>query len=348
MQKVIQRSQMAKRNADRRLKKLIEHHEKGEGWSRRNEATRIRKFNHQMIKDAREARKEDYARGALAPRRDVGEMADKYGSVSMFHMNFAVRQEKNKIKWNSVVEGDRVVVIRGREKGKIGRISVLDEDRGAVKIKDVNMGDVHLPEWAQEENGANAMQSTEFQILVEDVRLVYPLPNEETGVPEDVVIDRLERVNEQWDAVKREWDAGERAIPGTNTLIPWPEKVDGDEQDHEEDTLRISVEEETFRPYLMNPPMPMTVIDELRSKYSKFRTRHDWDYVQKKEAEDARAEKRKELIKTVRTPLQELADLRAKQKAAAEKTLTDEQLAKIGEVIFNERAKAVKGVNGGL
>jgi len=66
--------------------------------------------------------------------------------------------------------------------------------------------------------------------------------------------------------------------------------------------------------------------------------------VQKMEAIDAREEKRKGLIKGMRTPLQELADMRAKQKAAAEKQLTDEQLAKIGQVIAAERTKAMQGV----
>jgi len=345
MQKVIQRSQLAKRNADRRMQKLVEHHEKGQGWSRRNEAQRIRKFNHSLIKEAREARKEDWARGALAPRRDVGDMAEKYGSVGLFNMNIAERQEKNKPKWKSICEGDRVVVMKGRDKGKIGLVQNYDHDRGAVKLEGINMGDVNVPEWArQETNSEETIMSVAFPISVEDVRLVYPLPDEETGIHRDVVIDRLEQVDPQWDPVKREWDDGERAIAGTDTLIPWPEKYEPEPTDHPDDTLRISVEEETFRPYLMNPPMPLSVIDELRSKYSKFRTRHDWEFVQKMEARDAREEKRKELIKTVRTPLQELAGMRAKQKAAAEKELTDEQMAKIGEVIFKERTKAVQSL----
>jgi large subunit ribosomal protein L24 len=344
MQRIIQRSAAAKRNADRRMQKLVEHHEKGQGWSRRQESQRIRKYNHALIKDARLARQEDWARGALAPRRDVGDKAQTYGSVDIFHMNLAERQEANKPKWSHIVEGDRVVVIKGRDKGKIGLVETLDMDRGAVNIKDINMGDVNIPEWAQQEENVEARTSRAFPVLYEDIRLVYPLPNEETGVLQDVIIDRLERVNEQWDAVKRVWDKGERSIPGTNTLIPWPESIAPEETDHEDDTLRISVEEETFRPHLMFPPMPTSVIDELRSKYSKFRTRHDLEFVQKMEAIDAREEKRKGLIKTVRTPLQELADMRAKQKAAAERQLTDEQLAKIGEVISAERVKAMQGL----
>ena len=344
MQRVIQRSAAAKRNADRRIQKMVEHHEKGKGWSRRQEAQRIRKYNHSLIKDARLARQEDWARGALAPRRDVGDKAATYGSVDIFHMNFSERQEANKPKWNHIVAGDRVAVVKGRDKGKIGLVDNVDSDRGAVNIQGINMGDINIPDWAQQESNVEPRSTRAFPVPYENIRLVYPLPDEETGIPQDVIIDRLERVNEQWDDVKRVWDKGERAIPGTSTLIPWPEVMPPEEIDHEDDTLRISVEEETFRPHLMFPPMPTSVIDELRSKYSKFRTRHDLEFVQKMEAKDAREEKREELIKGVRTPLQELADMRAKQKAAAEKQLTDEQLAKIGEVISAERVKAVQGL----
>lgn len=344
MQKVLQRSAHAKRQADRRMAKMVEHHEKGQGWSRKQQAQRLRKDNNQLVKDARLARNENWNRGALAPRRDVGELADKYGSVSIFNINLAERQEKNKPKWYSIATGDRVVVVNGRDRGTIGRVADVNEESGSVKIRDVNMGDVSVPEWAQQEDNLQALMPSPFQIPIEDVKLVYPLPNEETGVLQDVVIDRLDRINEQWDDVKRVWDRGERAIPGTSTLIPWPETFEPEEPDHDEDTLRISVEEQTYRPFLLNPPMPMTVIDELRGKYSKFRRRHEWEFVQKMEALEAREEKRKDLIKTVRTPLQELADMRAKQKAAAEKQLTEEQLAKIGEVIYSERAKAMEGL----
>lgn len=341
MQKVLQRSQAAKRNADRRMKKMIEHHEKGQGWSRRQDAERFQKYNNNMIREARNARKEDWARGALAPRRDVGDLAKTYGSYDIFHISVPERQEKNKPKWASVAEGDRVVVVKGREKGKIGFVDELNMERAYVKVRDVNVVDISVPEWAQQEDHSEESRvSQSMPIPLENVKLVYPLPDKTTGIPQDVIIDRLERVNEQWDAVKRVWDKGERAIPGTSTIIPWPETAPPLEPDHEDDTLRINVEEATFRPHLMFPPMPTTVIDELRNKYSKFRTRHSFEFIQKMEALDAREEKRAGLIKTMRTPLQELADMRAKQQAAEEKKLTDDQLAKIGEVIFNERMKA--------
>merc|ERR1711939_384049 len=119
---------------------------------------------------------------------------------------------------------------------------------------------------------------------------------------------------------KKEWTQGDRLIPGTNTIIPWPEKADEYHEDFENDTLRLNVDEQTFRPFLLHPPMPLSVIDELRNKFSRFRTRHDWDFIERKELEDEREEKRKDL--------------------------SDEQLAKIGEVIAAERAKATQTLQG--
>lgn len=42
-------------------------------------------------------------------------------------------------------------------------------------------------------------------------------------------------------------------------------------------------------PSLLRQPMPENVIDELRNKYSKFRTRHDDAYIAKKMQEEAEA-----------------------------------------------------------
>ena len=344
MQKVIQRTKAAQRQAVRRLQKEKEHIERGQAYNRRQEAQRVRKYNSSLIADARKNRKEDWALGPLAPRRDVGDNADSYGSVPIFNFQLPDKNPNVRPKWFHISEGDRVVVVKGREKGKIGIVNDLNKEKVSVQVRDVNVADISVPAWAQSERNMDSMMPIAVQIPLADVRLVYPLPDPETGVPRDVVIERLSCVDRQWDRSENEWDDGQRLIPGTNTLIPWPEKVPPEYEDYEADTLRISVEEDTFRPYLLNPPMPLSVIDELRNKYSKFRTRHDWEYVQKKEAEDARAEKRKELVKGMRTPLQELKDVREKEKALKEKELSDEQLARIGEVIERERARAMGAV----
>lgn len=50
------------------------------------------------------------------------------------------------------------------------------------------------------------------------------------------------------------------------------------EKDQEVDTLRFEVEDKTWIPTLLRAPMPASVVDELRNKYSRYRTRHEPAY----------------------------------------------------------------------
>ena len=73
-------------------------------------------------------------------------------------------------------------------------------------------------------------------------------------------------------------------------MIPWPKPDRSQGFDEPPDTLRVDVDVQTFLPTLLRAPMPETIIDELRNKYSKFRDRHDDDFVEQKTAEDQAAE----------------------------------------------------------
>lgn len=347
MQKVVQRTQRAERAAAKKWKLKREHKERGESWERFQQLRQGQAYTNRNIRNARQARQEDWATGPLAPRRDVGDKKDTYGAMDMYNYQMPELDPKIRPKWLHIAEGDRVVVIRGREKGKIGTVDDVSKERASVRVKGVNVVDLTILAWMQQEENmeATTLHSMARPISIHDVRLVYPLPDPETGIPRDVIIDRLVNINYEFDKVKKEWTQGDRLIPGTNTLIPWPEKVDPVPDYYEEDTLRMTVDEQTFRPFLLHPPMPLSVIDELRNKFSKFRTRHDYDYVERKEAEDLRTEKRKDLAKGMRTPLQELAEVRRKKREEEmQKDLSDDQLAKIGEVIAAERAKATKAL----
>ncbi|KAK5127525.1 hypothetical protein LTR85_006864 [Meristemomyces frigidus] len=345
MQKIAQRTERATRNAAGKLAKARQHQKNAESWERYQGLVRTQRAAAQNVRDARKNRREDWEAGALAPRRDAGEQRETYGATSMYNLHAPELEPRKQPKWMHISEGDRVVVMRGREKGKIGVVDDVSKERGTVRIKGINVVDVIVPEWMnKEDNTTGIVQSTAKPMPLADVKLVYPLPDPETGIPRDVIIDRLLHVNYYYDKNKREWTDGDRLIPGTNTLIPWPEKAEPQYEDHEDDTLRITVEEQTFRPFLLHPPMPLSVIDELRNKYSKFRTRHDWEFIEQKELEDAKVEQRKELAKGMRTPLQELADVRKKQKEEADRELTEEQLARIGEVVAAERARATGAI----
>lgn len=177
------------------------------------------------------------------------------------------------------------------------------------------------------------------------VKLVHALQNPETGRFQDIIVDQIRLIGAGWDKTTREYKRGERMIPGLKTRIPWPKQDDPPEKaTYDDDTFRIDVDSETHRPYLLQPPMPPSVIDELRNKYSRFRTRHDDDHATAKISEDLAVEAKKALARTVMTPLMELQEKKKLEKLAQETELTDEQLAKIGEVIAMERLNAVRRV----
>lgn len=330
----------------KRKQKQEAYYERTHEWQRQQSKRRtIRNFNQNLV-DARKNRRVDWELGALAPRRDIGDKAASYGTLNIYDANLPELSEEEQMKFIPISEGDRVVVLKGRDRGKIGEVTDVLHDRNGVRVTGVNVTDTKIPDWMarEEENNSQLIYPMPRHLPVQHVRLVYPLPDPETGVPRDVVIQRLECIRKPGSFDPDTENQYERVIPGTNTVIPWPEKAEPEYETYEADTEAITLDERTFRPYLLAAPMPISVIDELRNKYSKLRTRHDPDYIEKKEAEAARLQKRKELGTTMRTPLQELAELRAKQKKREERDLTDEQLAKIGEMIEREEMKALGGV----
>ena len=167
------------------------------------------------------------------------------------------------------------------------------------------------------------------------MRLVAPLPHPETGSLRDVIIKELMLKKTNF-AQRSGEDPPTRFIAGVEPAIqiPYPEKSPEEFEDNDVDTLRIEVEERTFVPTLIRPPMPTGLIDELRNKYSKFRDRHEDDFIARKMEEDRIAEERKRSIRKMDTPLKELhRKERAERKARGKPVLSEEMLAHIGEIM---------------
>lgn len=139
MQKVIQRTATARKQAQKKLfrakreEKLID----------RKDTIRMRKeYSRALIdnaKAARQARWEDWAKGPLAPKRDTGIQATTFGAldpVTMHPPKIPAHQRRKHILFTP---GDRVCIIRGRDKGKINEITQVNEDSETVLIKDLNV-----------------------------------------------------------------------------------------------------------------------------------------------------------------------------------------------------------------
>ena len=194
----------------------------------------------------------------------------------------------------------------------------------------------------------NDSRSQPMPLSIDSIRLVYPIENPETGVVRDVVINQLKAVPpnmqspnmsyERWEYGKK-WD---RLVPGINVVIPWPEVQAPEFESTKADTLRAEVEDRTFYYNLLSPPMPESVLAELRNKYSKFRTRHEAWYVQKKEAEAAAKQAQRETFLSMQTPLEEFhAQQKAAKAAREEPELTDEMLEKLGAIIAQKKDAAL-------
>lgn len=182
-----------------------------------------------------------------------------------------------------------------------------------------------------------------LRVPIQAVRLVHPLRNEKTGLVRDVIINELKPVNIFKDKPTNHttWS---RLVPGLNVVIPWPRAFEDAErnklqqvfEDNACDTLREDVEQTNFTPSLLRPPMPIAVVDELRNKYSKFRTRHTADYIQQKEDEAAvKVVARQQTAAMLPNLLKGLSDkTRAEKLTRREPKLSKAMLEKIGELML--------------
>lgn len=214
----------------------------------------------------------------------------------------------------------------------------------SAELTYIFQADIALPKWMlsiDDQHDKRPVRSVEQPIPLTSVRLVFPLTDTETGETRDVIVKKL--VNTSF-FHNRETNSTywKRVIPGLNLIVPWPKQEPKERKDFDCDTVRLDVEVRTFVPTLLRPPMPTSVIDELRNKYSKFRTRHDPEYIEAKMQEDREAEAKKKQIEEMRTPLKEINRKERKlRKAKGKGKLTTEMLERIGRVIAKKRQLAL-------
>ncbi|TLS28548.1 hypothetical protein PpBr36_01813 [Pyricularia pennisetigena] len=330
----------------------------------------VRENLHHRMKQASIARREDWEKGPLAPRRDAmrtsipqfkktlvtdyerkaltGDVPLIYGAVEreVALLDTVPTDQQLEERWAwaggskfpNLAVGDRVVVVEGPFKGQISTISQIDRDRGVLFLEQVGTINVRVPSFVERMAQGQPVITMPSAMPVSAVRLVHPIPDPKTGEFKDVIIKNLVAGGFYHDRPTRK-STWYRMVPGLNMKIPWPKTPPTVHEDQPVDTLRIDVEKKTWVPTLTVPPMPESVIDELRDKYSKFRTRHTDEYLAKKQAEIDAKKARNKMGESMLTPLQEYnkkqREIRAAQPAPE---LTDEMLAKIGEIMARNRA----------
>ncbi|KAG9229093.1 putative 54S ribosomal protein L40, mitochondrial [Amylocarpus encephaloides] len=357
MQKVFRHTLLAERQAARKAAKRHGKNVKIFLKSNNEQKVYAGRYQATLLKRERLNRREDWDLGPIKPRRDVGDAKGKYGATDGAYMKGlpVLRSDKDAIlepfggsvKHLPLRRGDRVVLLSGHDKGKIGMIKTIDLTRLQVTIDGLNRVEVEVPKAMRqaEDPDQRPVQVYEKPIAITDVRLVVPMPNDE-GVMRDAIIRKLE--------IKRIFDRDTRqnvylrAVAGTGQNIPYPKdpnpRVRPPVEDKASDTLRIDVENKTYIPTLLRPPMPRSVIDELRNKYSVFRTRHDPEYIASKEAEEKEKEEKKKSIKLMKTPLNiaNRAERRLRRKIGKKQVLSPTILEKIGRIMAAKKDLVLK------
>ncbi|KAI9793505.1 MAG: hypothetical protein M1816_007937 [Peltula sp. TS41687] len=343
MQKVLQRTARAKTQAARRAAIRWEKERSTRRTLQRSEHDELWKMASRDIKNARIARREDRELGPLAPKRDVGDSKETYGVLDSRRTRGPIKREEDKKDAQLIVAGDRVVIIEGRDKGRIGPVVRVDRKRHEAVVKGLNLVDIAVPEWMQQgEQKQPPVTSMEAAIPLPSLRLVHALTDPDTGKTRDVIVKKIE-VRDAWFDRHLGIHRSFRVIPGLEVVVPWPKRERKEPVENDCDTLRMEVESKTWVPTLLRRPMPSSVIDELRNKYSKFRSRHDEWFIAKKTAEDEQAKREKlRLNEAGMTPVQQLRELRRRERKAAGELqerpkLSEDMLIRIGEIMAKNK-----------
>lgn len=197
--------------------------------------------------------------------------------------------------------------------------------------------DINVPSYMirPEDPDQRPTRSVEQPISLKSIRLIAKIKDPETGIKRDVIVKEVARRRLEYELFYgRGTPTYKRYIPGLDVNIPWPKVKAPVYEDYAADTLRIDVEEKTYVPSLLTPPMPSSVIDELRNRYSIFRTRHEPEYIARKQAEEDEKLEKKKMAKKMRTPLNEAnRKARKEKKKLGRGKLDRHMMEKIGEVM---------------
>ncbi|KAL1894529.1 hypothetical protein Sste5346_005764 [Sporothrix stenoceras] len=390
MLKLARRTAQAEKQVKRRLKVRERALDAIHGDSVKNVKDVLKEEIQLQARQARRARRETWTMGPLAPQRNhAAAMADEarrgrasstnrfggelfaeeslphWGSLSIRRLRnsstspITLREAEARCAWAGspktlcLAVGDRCVVIEGPFKGAIGPIKDIQTEHGTLTLEGVARTNITVPTSLVTESSQSVHQM-ESSMPINAVRLVHPLTDPVTGNTRDVIIRELKPVGFFRDRPTRR-SGFSRVVPGLNVRIPWPRTAPTEHEDQDVDTLRIYAEQVTFVPTLLRPPAPEAVLDELRNKYSRFRTRHTPEYIAAKEAEEAaKAEAKKygpALVKGrqpglsppgMRTPLEEFhIQQKALRRARGQPELSDDMLEQIGRLMAQSKISAL-------
>lgn len=140
MDKLLSRAIRAKSQAARRSKKKYEMVVTRHLNNTRKENAAYLKMVGDDRRTVRAEEKEDHRLGPLAPRRAVGkEELEAYGSFDQSRIIPPSVPRQFRIKHWNICEKERVVVLRGPDRHKIGAVKSIDKKNNTVIVEGLNM-----------------------------------------------------------------------------------------------------------------------------------------------------------------------------------------------------------------
>ncbi|GAO48159.1 hypothetical protein SAICODRAFT_22316 [Saitoella complicata NRRL Y-17804] len=179
---------------------------------------------------------------------------------------------KDLIKYWNIAKGDTVRVISGVDKGAEGKVVDITKHMNQLIVEGVRMKRSRVPELflsGEEKSKDDKFMNRPQPVHYSDVRLVAELPDAEGNVRK-VIVKKIKRGPLYYDKNfgRLTWS---RIIPGENKTLPWPRKAPEIDKNHPQNTPTAIVEGSTWVPTLHTSPIPESVRDELRNKYSKYK-----------------------------------------------------------------------------
>ena len=149
MQKVIRRTALARNQAQRKAVRAAKDAEREEFKDHLRQRFALNRIELDNIRAERQRRREDWLRGPLAPQRDAGFEGQSFGALSPQAMNPPPIPKHLRRKYINIAVGDRVCIMKGRDKGKINEVVRVDTSNETVNVRDLNMvcfcGYTHYP-----------------------------------------------------------------------------------------------------------------------------------------------------------------------------------------------------------
>lgn len=148
MQKILRRVNTAERVAVKRQKvKALGAYKRDRREDFDNQVQHVARVRTE-IEDAKQIIRDDWAAGPIAPRTDVGEAHNAFGAISSLRYNrpsyYRLTIRNARCQWAGgayylcLAKGDRVVLLEGPDKGRVGVVHDINKDTAELTVKDLN------------------------------------------------------------------------------------------------------------------------------------------------------------------------------------------------------------------